>query len=75
MPDDRASLEEAEITARKLGRLLHSQMPKGWGFVLVLASYGEPSAFMTYLSSVQREDALRMLRELLTKVEEGEPQV
>ena len=68
---ERAPLESAEVTARKIGERLAEKMPPGWGFTLVLASYGE-GGFCTYISSVQREGAVKMLHELLDKIERNE---
>lgn len=75
----RASLEAAEIAARKIGVEIGKSLPKGWGFVLTLASFGDGSAEqprrMTYIANVQRGDAVRMLRELAGKIERGEAEV
>lgn len=62
----RADLLTAEERAREIGRLIDSAMPQGWGFFLILASFGE-DGFLTYLSSVQRECIGSMLLELLEK--------
>jgi len=67
----RDPLEKAEITARDLGRRIKSAMPVGWGFTLVLYNYGGNGA-ITYLSSGQREDCIKMLEELLTKIKTNE---
>lgn len=67
----REPLETAEIKAREVGRLIKSAMPEGWGFCLVLSSYGD-GGFCTYVSSVEREGAVKMLRELLDKIERND---
>ena len=64
---ERASLEEAENQARKIGRVLKTALPIGWGFTIVLYTYDQ--GFTTYLSTGQREDCIKMLEELLTNNE------
>jgi len=72
MTNDRATLEEAEVVARKIGSLIGAVMPPGWGFMLVLGTYGEGGC-LTYVSSVEREGAIAMLKEMIAKIERGEP--
>ena len=67
MPD-RASLEQAERVARELGRNLKERMPPGWGFILWLESFGE-DGFATYLSSIERETAIRSIKEWIARME------
>lgn len=62
----RATLEEAEIAARKLAEELGSRMPDGWGFILWLMSHG-PDGFCTYLSSLDRADAIAALEEWIVR--------
>ena len=70
----REPLEKAEIKAREIGKIIKSQMPDGFGFTLVLYSYGE-NGVMTYLSSGQREDCIKMLRECADKIENNEKEI
>ena len=65
----RATLEEAEIKCRDIARKIKSEMPKHWGFLLILTSHGE-KGFSTYLSSVERECAVSLLRETADSIEE-----
>lgn len=80
-PDKREPLEKAELIARKLGHTIGSNMPTGWGFVLILASFAgtKPGAddrdFMTYISNSKREGIITMLREMADKLERQEPHV
>lgn len=67
-PRTRASLEQAETAARGICDKLKQQMPPGWGFILWLESFG-PDGFATYLSSIERETAMRSLREWLARME------
>lgn len=71
---DRAPLESAEVEAKKIARILKDNMPDGWGFTLILYSYGG-EGFMTYLSTGQREDCIKMLEELLLKMKNNERNV
>lgn len=70
MTQDRAPLETAEVVARSIGRLIADACPPGWGFVLTLGTYGEGGC-VTYLSNIEREDAIKMLREMIQKIESG----
>jgi len=70
---ERAKLEEAEVIARRVGRLIGARMPPGWGFALVLSSFDE-GGFCTYVSNVERGSCVGMLRELVEKIERGEPE-
>ena len=69
-----ATLAEAIEKAKETGRYIKSQMPPGWGFVLILASYGDEGA-MTYLSSIDRETCIKMLKEFIHKQETGAPEI
>lgn len=55
-----------ERLLKDIGRKLHGQMPKGWGFTLFLFSYGEKGSLF-YLSSARRKDMLKTLMEFLEK--------
>lgn len=78
MKKDRANLEQAEIKcreiAKKIGRAIKADMPLNWGFTLILYSYGG-DGFMTYLSSGEREQCIKMLEEILVKIKNNEPNV
>ena len=52
---------------REIGRVLKAAMPPGWGFTLLLFSYGG-DGFLTYLSSAERPDMIAALEEMLTKL-------
>lgn len=66
--EGRAPLEAAERRAQELGRMLKEGMPEGWGFVLVLASFGE-AGYSTYVSNLDRGGAASLMRELAGKIE------
>jgi hypothetical protein len=70
---DRAPLETAEVMCRDVARLLKGACPKGWGFFLVLADFSGPGeGFKTYMSSMEREGAISLLREMADTLEHGE---
>jgi hypothetical protein len=71
---NRASLEQAEVRAQEIGRLLKSIMPLGWGFVLAMFSIGEKGV-TTFISDLRREDVIKAIRELADKLERGEKQL
>lgn len=60
-------LAELEAAARQLGRRIKQGVPPGVGFVVVMYDYG-PNGHMTFLSSGDRGDTMKMLRELLQKM-------
>lgn len=64
----RASLEEAERTARVIAARVKEMTPPGWGFILWLESFGQ-DGFATYLSTIERETAIRSLREWLVRMD------
>lgn len=59
---------EVEQKLKEIGNILRSVMPEGWGFTLLISSYGEGGS-MFYMSSVERQDAVNMLREFIQKSE------
>jgi hypothetical protein len=59
---------EVEQKLKEIGRLLRETMPEGCGFTLLISSYGEGGS-MFYVSSVERQDAINMLREFIQKAE------
>lgn len=62
----RASLEQAEHAARKMAAALKAMTPDGWAFMVFLASKGAGGA-MTYLSTIERNDAIRALSEWIAR--------
>lgn len=73
-PGARPKLEEAEAASRRLARIVDSEVPNGWGFGLLLFSYGD-AGHITWISSANREDMARALHELLGRWEKNEPDV
>ncbi len=62
------TLPELEMMARELGRAINKDLLPGTGFVVALFNFGGTGS-MTYLSNGNREDTIKMLRELLGKIE------
>ena len=56
-----------EELLRQLGAGLKVATPEGYGFMLMVMEYGEGKNCF-YISSVQREDAIKMLEEMLEKL-------
>lgn len=63
--------QEIETLLRKLGRRIKDMMPPGWGFTLMIFNFGSPEnttgAGMFYISSAQRDDMIRAMREFITR--------
>jgi len=70
MKKKRASLEEAEIAAQRLARVLREKLPDGWKFLLFLCSLGE-GGYTTYVSDVHRDSALMLVEEWLVLMRGG----
>lgn len=58
--------EIIEQLLKELGTTLATRMPEGWGFTLMLYSYG-PGGDLFYISSARRDDMIRVMREFMAK--------
>ena len=58
--------EKAEEMLNEIGKLLRIACPKGYGFSLLLFTFGE-GGNMFYTSNAQREDMIRAMREFIQK--------
>lgn len=65
------TLQILEAHARSLGVRIGQSLPAGVGFTLLVFTFGE-GGWLTYLSSAQRADMIRTLREALHKLEQHE---
>jgi len=61
-------LKRLEEKLREIGHSIAGQLPRGAGFLLVLYDFGGTGS-MTYLSNGDRADCVRMLGELLEKMQ------
>lgn len=59
---------EAERKLREIGDGLRAAMPPGFGFVLLIAEFGEKGS-MFYTSNCERQDVCNMMREFIQKSE------
>lgn len=67
-PEETRLRIDAEVRCRKIGDAIKGMLPKSTGFVLVTRSFGAPSERFKstqYVASVNRDDAERLLNELL----------
>ena len=60
--------KEVEEKLDKIGRSLREAMPEGFGFVLLIASFGEAGSCF-YTSNCDRQDVCNMMREFVQKSE------
>lgn len=69
--DPRYEVDDPEMkeTLQNLGVLLAKNLPPNWGFGLFLFTYG-PGGSMFWISSADRSDMMKALREFMQK-EEG----
>lgn len=57
---------EVEATLRELSQHVGSRLPEGWGFTLLLFSYG-PNGNLFYMSSAEREDVINVMKEFIQR--------
>jgi hypothetical protein len=64
--------DEAKFRLGEIAKLIKSEMPPGYGFILMIAERG-PSGKLFYASDFKREDVVRALNEFLERAtSEGE---
>jgi hypothetical protein len=58
--------EDAKVKAdlQKLARLIDSQLPYGWGFVVLAFPFGA-DARMNYIANAERADVIRVMYEFI----------
>lgn len=69
-PHMQVNNEEIEGQLRDIANIIGSTLPKGWGFMLQIFSFG-PGGSTFYISNAQREDIISNLRELADNLEKG----
>ena len=62
--------EKAEAMLKEIGQMLRKACPKGYGFSLLIFSFGE-GGNMFYTSNAQREDMIRAMQEFIQKHREN----
>ena len=62
--------EKAEAMLKEIGTLLKRACPPGFGFSLLVFSFGEGGS-MFYTSNAQREDMIRSMQEFIEKFREN----
>ena len=60
---------KAEAVLARIGDSLRECMPKGYGFMLMIFSYGA-GGNLFYASSGKRDDVVRMMQEFIAKQEQ-----
>lgn len=58
--------EEIEKLLRVVGLTIKDIMPKGWGFTVLMFDYGDHGN-MFYMSSAEREDMIKAMKEFIAK--------
>ena len=58
--------EQAEEMLKEIGQLLRSACPEGYGFSLLIFSFGA-GGNMFYTSNAQREDMIKAMQEFIQK--------
>lgn len=56
--------DEVKAKLNEFGRRIKAECPPGWGFALLMFTYGEGGS-MVWLSSAERQDMLKALQEFL----------
>ena len=66
---------EQEASMRRLAEMLRTEIPRSRGFILVVYDYGDDSgpqgSAMSFASTGERSSTIKMLRELVEKMESG----
>ena len=68
--DFEARDKNIELTLRGLGRTIKSLIPQGWTFTLLIQSVGDGGSTF-YISSAEREGAIKSLEEFLGKIKKS----
>jgi len=62
-----------ESVMQELARFVDGELPEGWVFVILAFPFGgEPGARVNYVSSANRDDMIRAMKEFLERNESGE---
>lgn len=58
--------DEVQAMLKDIGQKLHGSMPEGFGFALLMFSFGEGGATF-YISDAQRDDMIKAMQEFIDK--------
>lgn len=58
--------EQVRATLNSIAKKIGGALDKGWGFTLLLFEFG-PDGSLFYISSAEREDVIRMVKEWVAK--------
>lgn len=62
--------EKAEKVLKEIGQSLRQAMPEGFGFSLLIFSFGK-SGSMFYTSNANRKDMIKAMKEFIAKFQEN----
>lgn len=62
-------MKETSTALRRMGDALKKEAPAGTGFILLIFPFGESKGRANYISTAQREDAIKFLRETAYRLE------
>lgn len=60
---------EVEAKLKEYGRKFQSELPEGYGFMLMIFKYGE-GGDLFYMSSAERDDVLNTMQEFINRERE-----
>ena len=67
-PEPTPRLLELEVSARNIAAGISAMLPESTAFTLLLADMGE-KGHTTYISNAQREDMIKLMKELIERWE------
>lgn len=72
MTQEEHDRDEQEIRGRlqEIGRIIRKELPTGWGFSLLVAASGDIKGVTLYISTINRADALQVMREFIANQKE-----
>ena len=63
--------KEIEKKLEEMGKIIGGQLPKGWGFTLLMFDYNTTKGSMFYISNGKREDMVKAMMEFISKQQKG----
>jgi len=68
MAESKETTKAIEEKAREIGKKIHSALPEGWGFVLLVVEF-DPGKQASYISDCSRACTIHALREVADRLE------